>query len=554
MAKIIGNTTATPNPRPDWEQDDQTKADYIKNKPDIYNKAEIDALLNGKPNSSDLTDAVNEAIANLKIADLSDAGAYITHSEVVNDLDAGGTDVPLSAEMGKNLYESVNNVFSLCDSGTVYNAAHLGGVNASGYALKTHSHDDAYAQRDHTHDISDVDTLNDRLVAIEDSIDAIGSGGGGGSTTEPLVLTGNCYCSDEDIVSATGTRLVFTVALSGATATEAYNIYAGVTTKRDIVIRLTNTYTPSALGTTDFEPIVYIEAPVYKATLNWDPATSISTYGVKASGTGYCEDPNVFYKVYIEYMDDYATVTAERYAAADSTESSHNHIHYAVCSSSRTSNAKVISCEGFTLVDGDTIVVVFQNGSTAEEPYFQVNGDSTNNYEIQHLRYVDTGEVDSNGDVIYQATLMYATRLKALMAYEFVFHGGIFELINHPDGFEISNTVNTLVGDDANKSVREIATEVVASDGDSDSLPTPTLIENTGKALEVGHWYYVVLEVHAVRFDLGARYIFGDRFYRIHTDGTYTISIMVDGSVVVSENGEQITSASYCKLYSAKLS
>jgi hypothetical protein len=35
MSKIIGNTTATPNPRPDWEQTDETKADYIKNKPNI---------------------------------------------------------------------------------------------------------------------------------------------------------------------------------------------------------------------------------------------------------------------------------------------------------------------------------------------------------------------------------------------------------------------------------------------------------------------------------------------------------------------------------------
>lgn len=35
MAKIIGNTTATPNPRPDWLQNDEVKADYIKNKPNI---------------------------------------------------------------------------------------------------------------------------------------------------------------------------------------------------------------------------------------------------------------------------------------------------------------------------------------------------------------------------------------------------------------------------------------------------------------------------------------------------------------------------------------
>ena len=33
MAKVIGNTTATPNPQADWNQTDATKADYIKNKP-----------------------------------------------------------------------------------------------------------------------------------------------------------------------------------------------------------------------------------------------------------------------------------------------------------------------------------------------------------------------------------------------------------------------------------------------------------------------------------------------------------------------------------------
>ena len=39
MAKIIGNTTATPNPRPDWSQTDSAKADYIKNKPELANVA-----------------------------------------------------------------------------------------------------------------------------------------------------------------------------------------------------------------------------------------------------------------------------------------------------------------------------------------------------------------------------------------------------------------------------------------------------------------------------------------------------------------------------------
>lgn len=31
--EVIGNTTTTPNPQPDWEQNDDTKPDYIKNKP-----------------------------------------------------------------------------------------------------------------------------------------------------------------------------------------------------------------------------------------------------------------------------------------------------------------------------------------------------------------------------------------------------------------------------------------------------------------------------------------------------------------------------------------
>ena len=45
MAKIIGNTTATPNPRPDWAQTDSTKADFIKNKPIVLTEEEIISLI-----------------------------------------------------------------------------------------------------------------------------------------------------------------------------------------------------------------------------------------------------------------------------------------------------------------------------------------------------------------------------------------------------------------------------------------------------------------------------------------------------------------------------
>ena len=45
MAKIIGNTTATPNPKPDWAQTDETKADYIKNKPTLLTEENVIELI-----------------------------------------------------------------------------------------------------------------------------------------------------------------------------------------------------------------------------------------------------------------------------------------------------------------------------------------------------------------------------------------------------------------------------------------------------------------------------------------------------------------------------
>ena len=67
MAKIIGNTTATPNPCPDWAQTNSTKADYIKNKPTILTEEQIrdlipDALadLSSDPDYRTVTDAEKE--------------------------------------------------------------------------------------------------------------------------------------------------------------------------------------------------------------------------------------------------------------------------------------------------------------------------------------------------------------------------------------------------------------------------------------------------------------------------------------------------------------
>lgn len=55
MAKIIGNTTATPNPCPDWEQTNSTKADFIKNKPEIKSGDGKDSIVQNYTGECDST-------------------------------------------------------------------------------------------------------------------------------------------------------------------------------------------------------------------------------------------------------------------------------------------------------------------------------------------------------------------------------------------------------------------------------------------------------------------------------------------------------------------
>lgn len=84
--------------------------------------------------------------------------------------------------------------------------------------------------------------------------------------------------------------------------------------------------------------------------------------------------------------------------------------------------------------------------------------------------------------------------------------------------------------------------------------PTPTLSLNTAKKLVVGHWHYLVVNINAVPFDLGVRFVFGNGFVRIHADGKYTVSIQSDGKVKVRDNGSDITGTENVKIFSADLS
>lgn len=101
MAKIIGNTTATPTPRSDWNQTDVNKADFIMNKPILGDLAfknkvskndltlELQSLLGGYQ----LTDADKREIANIVIEAL---GGDIGGGDI-----GGGDDDPDTPQLTK---------------------------------------------------------------------------------------------------------------------------------------------------------------------------------------------------------------------------------------------------------------------------------------------------------------------------------------------------------------------------------------------------------------------------------------------------------------------
>ena len=115
MAKIIGNTTATPNPRPDWEQTDATKADYIKNKPilgTLSGKSEVvkDDLALDVQTSLDKADTAIQSIEGLateiyvdtKIADMVDSAPETLNT--LNELaDALGDDPNFAATIAEEI-------------------------------------------------------------------------------------------------------------------------------------------------------------------------------------------------------------------------------------------------------------------------------------------------------------------------------------------------------------------------------------------------------------------------------------------------------------------
>ena len=81
MREIIGNTTATPNPPSDWKQTDVTKADFIKNKPNLGALAEKD-IVEKNDLAADIKASLNKISdslpADTTLADLPDDATHRT--------------------------------------------------------------------------------------------------------------------------------------------------------------------------------------------------------------------------------------------------------------------------------------------------------------------------------------------------------------------------------------------------------------------------------------------------------------------------------------------
>lgn len=89
MREIIGNTTATPNPRPDWNQTDSTKADYIKNKPELAEVAISGSYndLTDKPDISLIEGVATEDYVDNKIENLATVATSGSYNDLIDKPD-----------------------------------------------------------------------------------------------------------------------------------------------------------------------------------------------------------------------------------------------------------------------------------------------------------------------------------------------------------------------------------------------------------------------------------------------------------------------------------
>ena len=126
MAKVIGNTTATPNPRPDWAQEDPTKADYIKNKPSKVSQLENDSGYITSEDKIDVDARITTAQEKADSAYVGATAAYSLAEQAQWDASAAYTQI---SQVEDRLSEDISSVAMLkADKPTITNEDGLVGV------------------------------------------------------------------------------------------------------------------------------------------------------------------------------------------------------------------------------------------------------------------------------------------------------------------------------------------------------------------------------------------------------------------------------------------
>ena len=86
VGKIRGNTVGTTMPKPDWNQTDPKQADYIHNKPALYNIGSNNPYLYGEPVTQDIPLSVNELVTNLGAVNASANAMRTDYIEITSDM------------------------------------------------------------------------------------------------------------------------------------------------------------------------------------------------------------------------------------------------------------------------------------------------------------------------------------------------------------------------------------------------------------------------------------------------------------------------------------
>ena len=245
MPKIIGNTTVTPYPRPDWNQTNPDKVDYIKNKPTILTEEDVVELIeeNGGNTTIDQVQSDWNQTDETQVDYIKNKPTILTEDDVVGLIEQNS---------GGNFGDGATFIPSVSENGDLSWTNDKGLVNPATVNIKGKS---AYQA-----------ACDGGYKGTEEEFNALlANVGSGERPTDDFEIGDNLY-----IVSTNGTQGALICSYGGevpeGTEIKSIEIYTDEYGWLDI----------RALATVDFEYTFYV-ANVYKAYI--EPTENMSCYG-----------------------------------------------------------------------------------------------------------------------------------------------------------------------------------------------------------------------------------------------------------------------------------